>query len=241
MNTKVFRCKSQEVVIMKKAILATKVGMTQIFNEDGVLTPVTVLQAGPCVVTQIKTVENDGYSAVQVGFVDKKDKIVNKDANGKKEIVHRNGTTKAEQGHFAKAGVSSKRFVREFKFENADEYTLAQEITADIFAAGDKVDATAISKGKGFQGAIKRHNQHRGPMTHGSKFHRHAGSNGAASDPSKVFKGKKMPGHMGSKRITIQNLEIVRVDAENNLILVKGSVPGPKKSLVTIKESVKAN
>ena len=170
---------------MKKAILATKVGMTQIFNEDGVLTPVTVLQAGPCVVTQIKTVENDGYSAVQVGFVDKKDKIVNKDASGKKEIVHRHGVTKAEQGHFAKAGVSSKRFVREFKFENADEYTLAQEIKADIFAAGDKVDATAISKGKGFQGAIKRHGQHRGPMTHGSKFHRHAGSNGAASDPSR--------------------------------------------------------
>ena len=225
---------------MKKAILATKVGMTQIFNEDGVLTPVTVLQAGPCVVTQIKTVENDGYSAVQVGFVDKKDKIVNKDANGKKEIVHRHGVTKAEQGHFAKAGVSSKRFVREFKFENADEYTLAQEIKADIFAAGDKIDATAISKGKGFQGAIKRHGQHRGPMTHGSKFHRHAGSNGAASDPSKVFKGKKMPGQMGAKKITIQNLEIVRVDAENNLILVKGSVPGPKKSLVTIKESVKA-
>jgi large subunit ribosomal protein L3 len=226
---------------MKKAILATKVGMTQIFNEDGVLTPVTVLQAGPCVVTQIKTVENDGYSAVQVGFVDKKDKIVTKDASGKKEIAHRHGVTKAEKGHFDKAGVSSKRFVREFKFENADEYTLAQEIKADIFAAGEKVDATAISKGKGFQGAIKRHNQHRGPMTHGSKFHRHAGSNGAASDPSKVFKGKKMPGHMGSKRITIQNLEIVRVDAENNLILVKGSVPGPKKSLVTIKESVKAN
>ena len=240
MNTKVFRCKSQEVVIMKKAILATKVGMTQIFNEDGVLTPVTVLQAGPCVVTQIKTVENDGYSAVQVGFADKKDKIVTKDASGKKEIAHRHGVTKAEKGHFDKAGVSSKRFVREFKFENADEYTLAQEITADIFAAGDKVDATAISKGKGFQGAIKRHNQHRGPMTHGSKFHRHAGSNGSASDPSRVFKGKKMPGHMGSKRITIQNLEIVRVDAENNLILVKGSVPGPKKSLVTIKESVKA-
>ena len=225
---------------MKKAILATKVGMTQIFNEDGVLTPVTVLQAGPCVVTQIKTVENDGYSAVQVGFVDKKDKIVTKDASGKKEIAHRHGVTKAEKGHFDKAGVSSKRFVREFRFENVDEYTLAQEITADIFAAGEKVDATAISKGKGFQGAIKRHNQHRGPMTHGSKFHRHAGSNGAASDPSKVFKGKKMPGHMGSKRITIQNLEIVRVDAENNLILVKGSVPGPKKSLVTIKESVKA-
>ena len=204
---------------MKKAILATKVGMTQIFNEDGVLTPVTVLQAGPCVVTQIKTVENDGYSAVQVGFVDKKDKIVNVDKNGKKEIVHRHGVTKAE---------------------NADEYQLAQEIKADIFEAGDKVDATAISKGKGFQGAIKRHNQHRGPMAHGSKFHRHAGSNGAASDPSKVFKGKKMPGHMGAKKITIQNLEIVRVDVENNLLLVKGAVPGPKKSLVTIKESVKS-
>ena len=225
---------------MKKAILATKVGMTQIFNEDGVLTPVTVLQAGPCVVTQIKTVENDGYKAVQVGFVDKKEKIVNVDKSGKKEIVHRNGVTKAEKGHFDKAGVSGKRFVKEFKFDNAEEYALAQEIKADIFAVGDKIDATAISKGKGFQGAIKRHNQHRGPMAHGSKFHRHAGSNGAASDPSKVFKGKKMPGHMGSKKITIQNLEVVRVDAENNLLLVKGSVPGPKKSLVTIKETVKS-
>ena len=226
---------------MKKAILATKVGMTQIFNEDGTLTPVTVLEAGPCVVTQIKTMENDGYEAVQVGFVDKKNRIVNKDKSGKKEIVHRHGATKAEQGHFAKAGVSSKRFIREFKFENAGEYELGQEIKADIFAAGEKIDATAISKGKGFQGAIKRHGQHRGPMTHGSKFHRHAGSNGAASDPSKVFKGKKMPGQMGNKRITIQNLEVVRVDAENNLLLIKGSVPGPKKSLVTIKEAVKAN
>ena len=225
---------------MKKAILATKVGMTQIFNEDGVLTPVTVLQAGPCVVTQIKTVDNDGYSAVQVGFVDKKDKIINKDKSGKKEIVHRHGLTKAEQGHFAKAGVSGKRYVKEFRFENAQEYAPAQEIKADIFEVGDKVDATAISKGKGFQGAIKRHGQHRGPMAHGSKFHRHAGSNGAASDPSKVFKGKKMPGQMGNKKITIQNLEVVRVDAENNLLLIKGSVPGPKKSLVTIKETVKA-
>ena len=239
MNTSVFRCKSQEVIIMKKAILATKVGMTQIFNEDGALTPVTVLQAGPCVVTQIKTVENDGYSAVQVGFVDKKDKIVNVDKNGKKEIVHRHGVTKAEKGHFDKAGVSGKRFVREFKFENADEYTLAQEIKADIFAAGDKIDATAISKGKGFQGAIKRHGQSRGPMAHGSKYHRHAGSNGACSDPSKVFKGKRMPGHMGHVKVTVQNLEVVRVDAENNLLLVKGAVPGPKKSLVTIKETVK--
>ena len=225
---------------MKKAILATKVGMTQIFNEDGTLVPVTVLQAGPCVVTQVKTVENDGYSAVQVGFVDKKERIVNKDKNGKKEIVHRHGVNKALKGHFDKAGVSCKRYVREFKFENAEEYTLGSEIKADMFAAGDKVDASAISKGKGFQGAIKRHGQHRGPMAHGSKFHRHAGSNGSASDPSRVFKGKKMPGQMGHVKVTVQNLEIVRVDAEKNLLLVKGAVPGPKKALVTIKETVKA-
>ena len=225
---------------MKKAILATKVGMTQIFNADGVLTPVTVLQAGPCVVTQIKTVENDGYEAVQVGFVDKKEKVVNKDANGKKEIRNRHGVNKAEKGHFDKAGVSGKRFVREFKFENCADYNLADEIKADIFEEGDKIDATAISKGKGFQGAIKRLGQHRGPMAHGSKFHRHQGSNGACSSPSKVFKGKGMPGHMGSVKVTIQNLEVVHVDAENNLLLVKGAVPGPKKSLVTIKESVKS-
>lgn len=235
-----FRCRNKEVTNMKKAILATKVGMTQIFNEDGLLIPVTVLQAGPCVVTQIKTIENDGYSAVQVGFVDKKEKIVNKDAAGKKEVIHRHGVNKAQKGHFEKAGVSAKRFVREFKFENADEFALAQEIKADIFAAGDKIDATAISKGKGFQGAIKRHNQSRGPMAHGSKFHRHQGSNGACSSPSKVFKGKGMPGHMGCKRITTQNLEVVRVDVEKNLLLVKGAVPGPKKALVTIKETVKA-
>ena len=209
---------------MKKAILTTKVGMTQVFSEDGVLTPVTVLQAGPCVVTQVKTVENDGYSAVQVGFGDIREKLVNK----------------PKKGHFAKAGVTAKRFLKEFRLEDAESYTLGQEIKADVFAAGDKVDATAKSKGKGFQGAIKRHGQSRGPMAHGSKYHRHAGSNGACSDPSKVFKGKKMPGHMGAKKITIQNLEIVRVDVENNLLLVKGAVPGPKKSLVTIKESVKS-
>ena len=225
---------------MNKAILAKKVGMTQIFNADGVLTPVTVLQAGPCVVTQVKTVENDGYSAVQVGFVDKKEKVVNKDANGKKEIRHRHGVNKPEKGHFDKAGVSGKRFVREFKFDNAADYKLADEIKADIFAEGDKIDATAISKGKGFQGAIKRFGQHRGPMAHGSKFHRHQGSNGACSSPSRVFKGKGMPGHMGSVKVTVQNLEIVKVDVENNLLLVKGSVPGPKKCLVTIKETVKA-
>ena len=226
---------------MKKSILGTKVGMTQIFSDDGVLVPVTVLQAGPCYVTQIKTEENDGYNAVQVGFVDKKDRIVTKDANGKKEIYHRHGATKAEKGHFAKAGVSSKRYVREFKFENAGDYKLADEIKADIFAVGDKVDATAITKGKGFQGAIKRLGQHRGPMTHGSKFHRHQGSNGACSSPSRVCKGKGMPGHMGHVKATVQNLEVIRVDAENNLLLIKGSVPGPKKSLITIKESVKAN
>ena len=209
---------------MKKAILATKVGMTQIFNEDGVLTPVTVLQAGPCVVTQIKTVENDGYSAVQVGFADKREKLVNKPL----------------KGHFDKAGVSYKRYIREFKLEDAENYALGQEIKADIFVAGDKIDVTAISKGKGFQGAIKRHGQSRGPMAHGSKFHRHAGSNGSSSDPSRVFKGKKMPGQMGNKKVTVQNLEIVRVDVENNLLLVKGAVPGPKKAMVTIKETVKS-
>ena len=226
---------------MKKAILATKVGMTQIFNEDGTLVPVTVLQAGPCVVTQIKTVENDGYSAVQVGFVDKKEKIVNKDKSGKKEVIHRHGVNKRQKGHFQKAGVSCKRYVREFKFDNAEEYALGSEIKADMFAAGDKVDASASSKGKGFQGAIKRLGQHRGPMAHGSKFHRHQGSNGACSSPSRVFKGKGMPGHMGCVKVTVQNLEVVRVDAENNLLLVKGAVPGPKKALVTIKETVKAN
>ena len=207
---------------MKKAILAKKVGMTQIFNEAGELVPVTVLQAGPCVVTQVKTVENDGYAAVQVGFEDIREKLVNKPV----------------KGMFDKAGVSYKRFVRELKLEG--EYTVKDEIKADVFEAGDKIDATAIAKGKGFQGAIKRHGQSRGPMAHGSKYHRHAGSNGACSSPSKVFKGKKMPGHMGGKKVTTQNLEIVRVDAEKNLLLVKGAVPGPKKALVTIKESVKA-
>ena len=226
---------------MKKAILATKVGMTQIFNaEDGVLSPVTVLQAGPCVVTQVKTVENDGYSAVQVGFVDKKEKIVTKDGSGKKAVAHRNGVTKAEKGHFDKAGVSGKRYVKEFRFDNAEEYALAQEIKADIFAEGDHIDAPPISTCTGLHVAIKIHGQRRRPMTHCSKFHRHDGSNGAASDPSKVFKCKKMPGQMGNKKITVQNLEVVRVDAENNLLLVKGSVPGPKKCLVTIKESVKS-
>ena len=178
---------------MKKGILATKVGMTQIFNEDGTLVPVTVLQAGPCVVTQVKTVENDGYSAVQVGFVDKKEKAVNKDKAGKKEVIHRHGVNKALKGHFEKAGVSCKRYIREFRFENAEEYTLGSEIKADMFAAGDKIDASAISKGKGFQGAIKRLGQHRGPMAHGSKFHRHQGSNGAVHHRAVYSKAKECP------------------------------------------------
>ncbi len=210
---------------MKKGIIAKKIGMTQIFSEDGSLIPVTVLQAGPCYVTQVKTIENDGYEAVQVGFDDVREKLV----------------TKPVKGHLDKAGVQTLRFMKEFKFENASEYKLGQEIKADIFETGDKIDVTGKSKGKGFQGAIKRHGQSRGPMAHGSKYHRHAGSNGACSDPSKVFKGKKMPGQMGAVKVTVQNLEIVRIDAEDNLILVKGAIPGPRKSTVVLKESVKAN
>lgn len=209
---------------MKKAILARKIGMTQIFGEDGVLTPVTVLQAGPCVVTQVKTVEKDGYEAVQVGFEDKRETLVNL----------------PDRGKFDKADIPYKRFIREFRLDNASEYSVKDEIKADIFEAGDKIDVSAVSKGKGYQGAIKRHGQSRGPMGHGSKYHRHAGSNGSASDPSKVFKGKKMAGHMGAKRVTIQNLVIVRVDAEDNLLLVKGAVPGPKKALVEVKSAAKA-
>ncbi len=210
---------------MKKAILATKVGMTQIFNENGALIPVTVLQAGPCAVTQVKTVENDGYNAVQVGFGDIREVLVNK----------------PRKGHFAKAGVANKRHLKEFRFDNASDYKVGQEIKADIFAEGDRVDATAKSKGKGFQGVIKRHNFGRGPMAHGSKFHRHAGSSGAATSPGKVFKGKKMAGHMGTAKVTVQNLEVVRIDTDNNIILVKGAVPGPKKTVVMLKETVKSN
>lgn len=226
---------------MKKAILATKVGMTQIWNEDGALIPVTVLQAGPCVVTQVKTVDNDGYSAVQVGFGDVKERVVNRDKSGKKEVLHRHGVNKAGQGHFKKAGTEAKRYLREFRFENSEEYAPAQEIKADIFAEGDKVDASAISRGKGYQGAIKRHGQSRGPMMHGSKYHRHAGSNGSCSSPSRVFKGKHMPGHMGAVEVTVKNLEVVKVDVEKNLILVKGAVPGAKKALITIKETTKVD
>ena len=205
-------------------LLGKKIGMTSVFSADGKNVPCTVIEAGPCVVTQIKSVEKDGYAAVQVGFQDKKEKH----------------TTKPLMGHFKKAGVTPKRHLAEFK-DFSEELNLGDTITVELFNDASYVDVIGTSKGKGFQGAIKRHGQSRGPMAHGSKYHRHAGSNGACSDPSKVFKGKHMPGHMGSKKITVQNLVVVRVDAENNLLLVKGSVPGPKKSLVTIKEAVKAN
>jgi large subunit ribosomal protein L3 len=224
MPNSIIRCRLIGGKVMKKAILATKIGMTQIFNENGVLTPVTVLQAGPCLVTQLKTVENDGYAAVQVGFGDIRDSLVKK----------------PKKGHFAKSGVAKKRFLKEFRFENAADYAVGQEIKADIFAAGDKIDATGISKGKGFQGAIKRHGLSRGPMAHGSKFHRHAGSNGPATTPGRVFKGKHMPGHMGNVKVTVQNLEVVKIDVDNNLILVKGAVPGPRKATIMLKNTVKS-
>lgn len=207
-----------------KSIIGKKIGMTQIFDENGVMIPVTVVEAGPVVVTQIKTEETDGYNAVQVGFGEVKEKHVNKPL----------------KGHFAKAGVALKKHVRELRPEDGVEnYSLAQEIKVDIFEVGEKIDVTGISKGKGFQGSIKRHGQSRGPETHGSHYHRAPGSMGSASDPSKVRKGKKLPGHMGYTRVTIQNLEVARVDAEKNLILIKGAVPGPKKGLVVIKAAVK--
>ena len=210
---------------MQKAILAKKIGMTQVFSpETGEMIAVTVLEAGPCVVTQVKTQEHDGYSAVQVGFGEIREKLVNK----------------PEKGHFDKAGVEVKRFVRELRLDNAEEYEVGQKIKADMFQAGDKVDVSGTSKGKGYQGAIHRYGLSRGPMEHGSKYHRHAGSMGPATSPGRVFKGKKLPGHMGNVATTVQNLEVVRADAEQNLILIKGSVPGPKKSLVTIVSSVKA-
>ena len=207
-----------------KSIMGKKIGMTQIFDENGVMIPVTVVEAGPVVVTQIKTEETDGYNAVQVGFGEVKEKHVNKPM----------------KGHFAKAGVALKKHVKELRPEDGVEnYSLAQEIKVDIFEVGEKIDVTGISKGKGFQGSIKRHGQSRGPETHGSHYHRAPGAMGSASDPSKVRKGKKLPGHMGHTRVTIQNLEVARVDAEKNLILIKGAIPGPKKGLVVIKTAVK--
>ncbi len=208
---------------MNKAILAKKIGMTQIFDEKGVLVPVTVLEAGPCTVVQLKTVENDGYNAIQVGFGDVKEKNANKPT----------------KGHFAKAGVSVRKVVREFRLEDTSSYELGADIKADVFAEGDKVDVSGISKGKGFQGAIKRHGMSTGPMAHGSKYHRGLGSLSSGTTPGKVKKGKKMPGHMGAKKVTVQNLEIVRADADKNLILVKGAVPGAKGTVLFIKDSVK--
>lgn len=210
--------------MMKKAIVATKLGMTQIFDENGKFIPVTVLQAGPCTVIQVKTLESDGYEAVQLGYLEKKERRANK----------------PEKGHFDKAGVTPKRHVKEFRLDNAAEYEVGAEIKADVFVAGDRIDVSGTSKGKGFQGVIKRHNHARGPMTHGSHHHRTPGAMAGASYPGKVFKGKKLPGQMGNVNVTVQNLEVVRVDLENNLLLVKGAVPGPRKAVVYIKDSVKA-
>ena len=208
---------------MEKAILGTKIGMTQIFAEDGVVVPVTVIVAGPCVVTQKKTVETDGYEAVQVGYGDVKEKALNK----------------PQKGHFAKANTANKKYVREFRLADCSALNVGDEIKADVFAAGEKIDVSGISKGKGFAGPMK-HGLHRGPMTHGSKSKRVSGSMGMCSNPGRGLKGKVLPGHMGVQKVTIQNLEVVKVDAEQNLILVKGAVPGAKGGLVTIRNSVKA-
>lgn len=207
-----------------KGILGKKLGMTQIFTEEGIVVPVTVVEAGPNVVTQVKTVEKDGYNAIQVGFEYAKEKSLNK----------------PQKGHLAAANVL-KKHLKEFRVDAVEEFTVGQEIKADLFAAGEKIDVTGTSKGKGFQGPIKRHGQSRGPESHGSRYHRRPGSMGACSFPGRVFKNKKLAGHMGSVKVTVQNLEVVRVDADKNLILVKGAIPGPKGSMVTIKEAVKSS
>ncbi|MGD6804797.1 50S ribosomal protein L3 [Rossellomorea vietnamensis] len=207
---------------MTKGILGRKIGMTQVFAENGDLIPVTVIEAAGNVVLQKKTSEVDGYEAIQIGFEDKREKLSNK----------------PEKGHVAKAETAPKRFIREFRGVNSSDYEVGQEVKVEIFAEGDIVDVTGISKGKGFQGAIKRHNQSRGPMSHGSRYHRRPGSMGPV-DPNRVFKGKLLPGRMGGEQITIQNLEIVKVDAERNLLLVKGNVPGPKKAMLKVKTGVK--
>ena len=198
--------------------------MTQIFDQNGKVVPVTVVEAGPCVVVQKKTVENDGYDAIQVGFGEIREKLVNS----------------PKKGHFAKAGVSARRTLKEFRLDDISAYNVGDEIKVDTFEVGDKVDVSGVSKGKGYQGVIKRWNQSRGPMSHGSKFHRAPGSMGAASDPSRTFKNKRMPGHMGSENVTVLNLEVVKVMADKNIILVKGGIPGANKSTVVIRNSVKA-
>ena len=209
---------------MKKAILGTKIGMSQIVMEDGRLIPVTVVHAEPNVVVQKKTVETDGYEAVQVGYLNKREKLANK----------------PEKGHFAKANVPVKRYLKELKLDNAAELNVGDELSVTLFEVGEKIDVTGISKGKGFAGSIKRHGQHIGPKSHGSGYHRGSGSMGACSDPSKVRKGKKLPGHMGVEKVTIQNLDIIKIDNENNLICVKGGIPGAKGSLVVLRDAVKA-
>ena len=210
---------------MKKALIGKKVGMTQIFDENGTVIPVTVIEAGPCVVAQVKTIENDGYEAVQLGFGEVKENKLNKPV----------------KGHFAKANVTAKKHLREFRLDSIEGIKVGDELKADVFVAGDKIDVQGTSKGKGFQGVIKRHGQSRGPETHGSRYHRRPGSMGACSYPGRVFKNKKLAGHMGSVKVTVQNLEVVRVDADKNFILVKGAIPGPKGSMVTIKEAVKSS
>ena len=210
---------------MQKAIIGKKVGMTQIFDESGKVIPVTVVEAGPCVVTQKKTVETDGYTAVQLGFGD----------------IKEHKLSKPEAGHLKKAGVAPKKYLKEFKLDGAADMNVGDEVKADTFAAGDKIDVTGITKGHGYQGVIKRHGASRLKETHGTgPVHRHAGSNGACSDPSRVMKGKKLPGHLGAERVTVQNLAVVKIDAENNLIAIKGAIPGAKGGIVTITDSVKA-
>ncbi len=213
---------------MKKAIVGKKIGMTQVFTDDGRLVPVTVVEAGPCKVVQKKTTESDGYNAVQVGF----DTLPE---NRAKKLVNKPLT-----GHFAKAGIAPARHLRELRLENAADMEVGNEITVTVFEAGEKIDVSGISKGHGFTGTIRRWNQHTGPMAHGSKYHRGVGSMGANSDPSRVFKNKHMPGHYGVERVTIQNLEIVKVDAERNLLLIKGAVPGPNGGLLLVRNSCKA-
>ena len=209
---------------MKKGLIGRKLGMTQIFDEKGNVIPVTVIEAGPCVVAQVKTVETDGYNSIQLGYGEIKDKHINK----------------PEAGHFAKSKLESKKHLREFRLEDISNFKVGDEVKADVFAKGEKVDIQGTSKGKGFQGVIKRHGQHRGPMGHGSMYHRRPGSMGPTSTPGRVFKGKKLPGHMGSVTVTIQNLDIVAVDMDKNVILVKGSVPGAKGAILKIKSAVKA-
>ena len=209
---------------MKKVIIGKKVGMTQIFDETGKVIPVTVIEAGPCTIAQVKTTETDGYNAIQLGFGDVKESKINK----------------PEKGHFAKAGLTAKKHLREFRMEDLEGAKVGDELKADTFVAGDKVDVQGTSKGKGFQGVIKRHGQHRGPMGHGSMYHRRPGSMGPTSTPGRVFKGKKLPGHMGRLTVTIQNLDVVKVDMDKNVILIKGSVPGAKGAILKLRKSVKA-